>query len=152
MDVRLAGAPPTRLDVTRKTAKIREGGGGGRSAGELAWRSPDQILHGCLTRMPWIRAEGIADFADRNILGMKYEGRAIAVYKLEDGFFATSDLCPHQGALLSEGEVVEDYVECPGHFALFEIRTGKASGGLASTNLKTYRTEVAGTDVMIEID
>ena len=65
----------------------------------------------------------------RDVIGVECEGRRVALYRLDDGVFATSDVCPHQGASLAQGCVVQGFVECPLHFALFDIRTGEADGG-----------------------
>ena len=100
--------------------------------------------------MTWRPAANVGDLADRDVIGREVDGRRIAIYRLEDGYFATSDLCTHGRATLSEGEVVEGYIECPLHFGLFEIRTGKAAGAPVSVDLTTYPVRIEGA--RIEVD
>lgn len=68
----------------------------------------------------------------------------IAVFRLEDGFYAISDVCTHEYALLSEGFCEEGRIECPLHQACFDIRSGKALDEPAEIPLATYPTRVEG--------
>ena len=49
----------------------------------------------------------------------------VAIYNLEGEYFATSDVCTHGQAFLSDGEIRGDEVVCPYHEGTFEIRTGE---------------------------
>jgi 3-phenylpropionate/trans-cinnamate dioxygenase ferredoxin subunit len=77
----------------------------------------------------------------------------IAVYRLEDGFYATEDTCSHAQASLAAGDIdlEECTVECPYHASLFEIRTGRVLSLPANRPLKTYPVKVEGDDVFVEI-
>ena len=101
--------------------------------------------------MAWTFAAAVEAFGDRDVIGVICEGRRLAVYRLGGAYFATSDACPHQGASLSEGCVVEHYIECPAHFALFNIRTGESCGGPTEQGVKTYATRVEGGEVHVDI-
>jgi 3-phenylpropionate/trans-cinnamate dioxygenase ferredoxin subunit len=75
----------------------------------------------------------------------------IAVYRLDDGFYATEDTCSHAQASLSAGDIdlEECTVECPYHASLFEIRTGRVLSLPANRPLKTYPVKVEGNDVFV---
>jgi nitrite reductase/ring-hydroxylating ferredoxin subunit len=75
----------------------------------------------------------------------------IAVFRLEDGFFAISDICTHEYALLSDGFCEGGKVECPLHQACFDIRTGKALDEPAEIDLATYPTRVEVGVVQFEL-
>ena len=102
--------------------------------------------------MPWIFAANLSALADRELVGVVCGETPVTLYRLEDGIFATQGRCPHQGAALSQGCVVKSYVECPAHFALFDIRTGAADGGVTTKSLKTYATKLEGDDIYVELD
>jgi nitrite reductase/ring-hydroxylating ferredoxin subunit len=102
--------------------------------------------------MLWLFAAHCSDFAERDVIGVICAGERLALYKLPDGYFATSDACPHQGGSLSKGCVVESYIECPLHYALFDIRTGAADGGVTTTPVKTFKTRVDDGRVFVEMD
>ena len=102
--------------------------------------------------MPWTYAAKCAELGDREVIGVECGGHRLALYRLEDGYFATSDVCPHQGASLSQGCVVEGYVECPLHFALFDIRTGAADGGVTTRSVRTYPTKIENDEIHVDLD
>lgn len=66
----------------------------------------------------------------------------IAVFRLDNGFFAINDICTHEYAILSEGFCEDGKIECPLHQACFDIRTGKALDEPAEVDLATYPTRV----------
>jgi nitrite reductase/ring-hydroxylating ferredoxin subunit len=68
----------------------------------------------------------------------------VAVFRLADGFYAISDICTHEYALLSDGFCEDGKVECPLHQACFDIRSGKALDEPAEVDLATYPTRVEG--------
>ena len=58
-------------------------------------------------------------------------GRAIAVFRLEDGWAAVDAACPHKGGPLGDGIVGSACVTCPLHGWRFDLRTGEQQGGPA---------------------
>ena len=101
--------------------------------------------------MMWHPVAETTDFPGDGVLGRECAGRRIAVYRLGDAYYATSDLCTHGAACLSQGEVVEGYIECPLHFGLFAIATGKAAGAPVTRDLATYPVRVVGTRIEVGV-
>lgn len=101
--------------------------------------------------MAWTRAATRTLLADRDLVGITCEGHAVALYRLGDEVRATSDTCPHLGASLSAGCVVDGFVECPVHHALFDIRTGAADGSVTSTSVRTYPVKVEGDAIYLDL-
>jgi 3-phenylpropionate/trans-cinnamate dioxygenase ferredoxin subunit len=58
-----------------------------------------------------------------------------------DEVFATSNICSHAYAELSDGEVKGFVIECWLHGADFDLRTGKALTLPAIEPIETYRVE-----------
>jgi nitrite reductase/ring-hydroxylating ferredoxin subunit len=85
------------------------------------------------------------------VIAREAGSRRIALYRVGDAYYATSNLCTHAGALLSAGEVVEGYIECPLHFGLFEIATGRAQGGPVARDLEVYTVRREGTRLMVDV-
>lgn len=57
-------------------------------------------------------------------------GRArVLLANVEGSFYALEDNCGHQKAALSKGKLEGKVVECPLHFACFDVTTGKALSG-----------------------
>ncbi|MDP8229199.1 MAG: non-heme iron oxygenase ferredoxin subunit [Candidatus Electryoneaceae bacterium] len=66
----------------------------------------------------------------------------IAVYRLEDGFYAIHDRCSHQSASMASGKIDGETVACPRHGALFDIRTGDVLTLPAVRGVRTYPVKV----------
>lgn len=85
------------------------------------------------------------------MLGRRVAGHRLALFALDGGYFAMQDICPHLGALLSYGCVVQGYVECPMHHALFDIRTGVSDGSVTDRNVRTFPVKVEGDDIYVDL-
>jgi nitrite reductase/ring-hydroxylating ferredoxin subunit len=101
--------------------------------------------------MPWTYAATTAALSGRDAIAVEVEGRRVALYRLDDGVFATSDVCPHQGASLAQGCVVQGFIECPLHFALFDIRTGDADGAITTRAVRTYPARVEHGTIYVDL-
>ena len=98
----------------------------------------------------WHRVIAISDLPSGEVHGCRIEGRDIAIYHSDEGFFATADHCSHGAALLSEGLLDGCRIECPLHGAQFDIRTGEALSSPAYIPIPTIPLRV--TDDHIEVD
>jgi nitrite reductase/ring-hydroxylating ferredoxin subunit len=77
----------------------------------------------------------------------------IAVYRLNDGFYATDDTCTHAAASLATGDIdlEECTVECPYHGSFFNVKTGHVLSFPASKPLKTYPVKIVNDEVFVEV-
>jgi len=77
----------------------------------------------------------------------------VALYRLNDGYYATEDTCSHAQASLAAGDIdLEDCtVECPYHGSLFDIRTGMVLSFPACKPVKTYPVKVVEDEVYVEV-
>lgn len=75
----------------------------------------------------------------------------IALYHLEDGFYATADQCSHGDASLSEGEIDDGEIVCPFHLGKFDIRTGAPTAAPCFTPIATYEVVEDDGDVFVEL-
>jgi len=81
------------------------------------------------------------------------DGRAITLFRLEDGVFALRDRCTHGNGRLSEGYVEGGVVECPLHAGCFDIRTGQPLAGPPRRALPRVKLELrAGQIYAVEVD
>lgn len=82
---------------------------------------------------------------------VEIEGRRIALFRVEDEVYALDDICTHEEAPLSEGEIENGEVECPWHGATFKLATGECTGPPADDDVRRYPTRVVGDDVEVEV-
>ncbi len=75
----------------------------------------------------------------------------IALFNSGDGYYAIDDVCTHRGGPLSEGEVNGTVVTCPLHGATFDITTGNVLGPPAPEGVTSYKVQVDGNDIKVEL-
>ena len=101
--------------------------------------------------MAWHKVATKADLAEEEVIGVEVGDTEIAVYRLGETYYATSNICTHAFAFLSDGYVEDDCIECPLHQQLFRIATGEAVEGPAEEDLKTFPVKVEGEDILVEV-
>ncbi|MHC5022315.1 MAG: non-heme iron oxygenase ferredoxin subunit [Planctomycetota bacterium] len=99
----------------------------------------------------YVRVASANDLPDGSCLRVEVEGRPITVFNVDGEYFAVDDTCTHAEASLAEGELINEEIVCPLHFATFNIRTGECTGPPASEDLATYPVRLSGEGVEIEI-
>ena len=100
----------------------------------------------------WHDVAGRDELSEDQPLAVKVGDREVGVYLVNDAVYALEDVCPHAYALLSQGFVEGDEIECPLHGAKFHIPTGKCTQQPADRDLKTYRTQVEDGRIRIALD
>lgn len=92
----------------------------------------------------WIYAGEVSEVSEDAPLSVKAGDAAVGVYSVNGCIHALEDVCPHADALLSQGFVDGEHVECPLHGALFHIPSGKCTKGPAERDLVQFDTMVEG--------
>lgn len=101
--------------------------------------------------MTWNLVADLAEFEDGPVLAREAGGVSLALYRVDGAVYATQGLCTHAGVSLAGGEIVEGYIECPAHYGLFEIATGRAQGGPVCRDLATYPVRVEEGRIFVEV-
>ena len=99
----------------------------------------------------WSHAASVADLSDDEPLGVEVEGRPIALYRIGGEYYATSNICTHVFALLSDGFLEDCTIECPLHNGRFDVRTGKALTSPVETDIETYPVRMEGGDLQVRL-
>jgi nitrite reductase/ring-hydroxylating ferredoxin subunit len=95
----------------------------------------------------------VAKTADVPPDGMKcvaVERARVLLANVGGNFFAISDICGHRNAPLSRGRLAGHIVECPLHFAQFDVRTGKLVDGPISADVPAYEVLVKDDTVFVK--
>jgi 3-phenylpropionate/trans-cinnamate dioxygenase ferredoxin component len=101
--------------------------------------------------MAWIEVASRGEVPDGGMLEVEADGRALLLYDLAGTVFATSAICPHHAAFLSQGHVSGESIECPRHMGRFHIPTGRQERGPPCPDLRTYKVRVEDERVLVEI-
>lgn len=104
-----------------------------------------------MSGVKYFPAARVGDLSPGEAIKIEVAGKAIALFNVEDTYFATDDRCTHADASLTEGFVLDDVVECPLHGATFSIKTGEALSAPATEPLTTYLVKVEGGEILVGI-
>jgi 3-phenylpropionate/trans-cinnamate dioxygenase ferredoxin subunit len=99
----------------------------------------------------WHRVAAVSDIIDGEAKPARVGELEIALVRVDGMIHAFEDVCPHAYALLSQGFVEGNEIECPLHAARFEISTGKVLCPPADRDLQVYPVRVDGDDVLVQI-
>ena len=94
----------------------------------------------------------VGDIAPGTAVAVKAGPRTIAVFRVGDAFYAISNVCPHKGASLCDGEiVVEDgLVRCPRHHWNWRLEDGTLESD-PRQRVRTYQVTVDGDELILTV-
>jgi nitrite reductase/ring-hydroxylating ferredoxin subunit len=75
----------------------------------------------------------------------------VLLANVDGAFYALRDACGHRQMQLSKGRLDGHVVECPLHFATFDVRTGKLVSGPASADVPTYEVKIENDTVYVKL-
>lgn len=78
-------------------------------------------------------------------------GKTLALFNVNGTFYAIDDDCPHSGGPLSEGLLQGNEVTCPWHEARFDVTTGKHLCPPARKDVASYKVQVVGEEVRVDV-
>ena len=82
------------------------------------------------------------DLAPGQMKFVAVERERIVLANVDGAFYALRDVCGHKNAPLSRGRLDGHLIECPLHFATFDVRTGKLVDGPVSADVPMYEVRV----------
>jgi 3-phenylpropionate/trans-cinnamate dioxygenase ferredoxin subunit len=100
----------------------------------------------------WVNVAAASAIADGEFAVVDVDDVEIAVFNVDGEFYAIEDLCSHDLACLTEGEVEGCEVTCPIHGARFDVRTGEALTPPAYEPVPTFPVRVEDGVVQVRDD
>jgi 3-phenylpropionate/trans-cinnamate dioxygenase ferredoxin subunit len=91
----------------------------------------------------WVDAGPTADLRDGKAISIPVGRRTIAVVRSGEEYFAIEDVCTHDGAELTGGDIEGTEIVCPRHGARFCLRTGQALSPPAYEPVRVYETKIS---------
>jgi naphthalene 1,2-dioxygenase system ferredoxin subunit len=105
-----------------------------------------------MTQPPdWVEIAQVDDISNEEAKSCRVGSVLLALYNVGGTFYATSDVCTHAHAHLSDGYIEGDIVECPLHQGQFHIPSGKAISAPVTEDLRTYPVKVEGSKVLVQL-
>jgi len=74
----------------------------------------------------------------------------VLVANVDGTFYAIRDICGHRHENLSKGTLFGYVVECPLHFACFDVRNGTFVSGPVSADVPSYEVRLDGETVYVK--
>ena len=99
----------------------------------------------------WHPVANTKDIDEDDVIQVDVAGHILAIYRLNDRFYASDGLCTPAQACLADGFVMDGFIECPLHQGRFDIKTGKAKSPPASKDLRTYDLKVEESSILVRL-
>ena len=99
----------------------------------------------------WIDVASVEDVLEDEPFAANANGTPLALFRVEDEFFALYDLCSHGAAKLSEGFIEDGCVGCPLHQGLVCITTGEPKSAPITEAVRTFPVRRNGDRIEVEL-
>src|SRR5207247_10912118 len=131
---------------------FRRRAGGGRAQGHLRQRRAPLRIHAGMTEdvAGFVVAARASELAPGTMKWVAVDRERVLVANVGGTFYAIRHICCHRHESLSKGTLFGYVVECPLHFACFDVRTGKFISGPASADVPTYEVLVEDDTVYVK--
>jgi len=97
----------------------------------------------------FILVASVSDIPEGVMKCVAVDRRRVVIARIDGCFHAFSDICGHRNAPLSRGRLSGHVVECPLHFAQFDIRDGRLVDGPVSAAIPVYEVRVEDDTVLV---
>ena len=97
----------------------------------------------------WVAVAKTSDLAPGELMYVEVGNDPVVLINFEGDFYALHDMCTHQDASLSDGEVVGDEIECPMHGGAFEIKTGLPANFPVVVPVEVFDVKTEGGTVYV---
>jgi len=98
----------------------------------------------------WLRAGRTSDFEVGTLGASVVAGRRVCIGRLDSGFFAVDDTCPHAGGSLAGGIVQAGQLICPLHAWGFDIGTG-ACDDAPGCAVAVHEVRTVGDEIQVRL-
>jgi len=92
----------------------------------------------------------VSDLAPGEMKFVAVERERVVLANVDGAFYALKDMCGHRNAPLSRGRLDGCAIECPLHFARFDMRTGKLIDGPVSADVRCYQVRIENGSVLLK--
>ncbi len=99
----------------------------------------------------FVAVASTADFKDTNTLCRTVSGKKIALFKVGNKYYALDNECTHEEGPLCEGVLDGKVIECPLHFAKFDVTTGEVLAPPAVRSERTYPVRLSGDSIEVSL-
>ena len=99
----------------------------------------------------WVNVAALSALGEGKMLGVEVGDLLIALYNVEGEIYATDNTCTHAFAMLTDGFLDGDIIECPLHGGCFKVKTGEGQGAPITENLRTYPVRIVADAIEVNV-
>lgn len=99
----------------------------------------------------FVRVAKVSEVPDPGRQVVEVDDRVVALFHAAGNFWATDDVCTHDGGTLADGLLEGFAIACPRHGAKFDIRTGAALTMPATKPTVVHQVKVEGDQVYVRL-
>ena len=102
--------------------------------------------------MDWVDVATGDELAPGERIVFEVAHHVIALFNVEGDYYAVADVCTHDDGPLADGRLLGCEIECPRHYARFDLRDGSVTMPPAVRPLKIYPVRIKNGSVQIGLD
>lgn len=110
-----------------------------------------QIIEYNINVGKFVKVANIADIKENVPFCAETGGQKLAIYKVNGKYYAINNICTHAGGPLCMGELNGSIVTCPWHGSKFDVTTGIVVHPPATKPIQTYKTQINGDALEVEL-
>ena len=95
----------------------------------------------------------VADITDIDLnqsQPIELNGSDILICHTNNGIFAIEDRCSHADIPLCGGQIIDNFISCPVHGAVFDLTDGSVQSPPAFEDIKTFQVKIEGTSISVK--
>lgn len=95
----------------------------------------------------------VADITDIDLnqsQSFEIHGKDVLICHTNEGVFAVEDKCSHADIPLCGGQIIDNYITCPVHGAVFDLKDGSVQAPPAFEDLETFEVSIEGTSISVK--
>ena len=98
----------------------------------------------------FIQVADITDIDLNQSLTVNVDDIDILICHTSEGVFAVEDKCSHADIPLCGGQIIDNYITCPVHGAVFDLSDGSVQSPPAFEDLRTFEVLLEGTSISVK--
>ena len=102
--------------------------------------------------MAWVDVAAADELKPGERIVFEVAHHVIVLFNVAGAHHAVADVCTHDDGPLADGQLIGCEIECPRHYARFDLRDGSVTMPPAVRPLKVYPVRIESDSVQVEID
>ena len=98
----------------------------------------------------FINVADITDIEINQSQSVELDGKSILICHTTKGIFAVEDKCSHADIPLCGWQIIDNFITCPVHGAVFDLTDGSVQSPPAFEDLETFEVQIEGTTISIK--